>query len=303
MTSALILDSYGGPRVPYGALGDVVATAPGGGTVAILNAALLRDPVASKVATVTFNGLPYIASGANLGYYGPLRLSVTGEGRLFSGNAWALVNTTLPARTRVEQAWGTTPGTPAYVGGPFLTPVPGLQRTLAFSAPAATFQPFAGYLGGVTGTTAFTLQIDLYLPFARGEFTVGRLFIGGIVQLGPMLLSERDFGAVDYAPQSNTAAGYTARRARGVARTRALVLEPTAPNPTVSTDAATTIALPVLLDLIGANSHLVLAPGAVGATPRGDGPECLYGLLRGPVDVQARAADRQSARLQFIETF
>lgn len=300
MNAALILDSYGGPRVPYGSLSDAVFSTPGGGFVTVTNAATLRDPVASKVATVAWFSLPRVASGPNTGYHGPVRISVTGPTRMWSGNAWALVNTTLPAHTRVEQAWGATPGTPAAVGGPFLEPMRGIQRSLAFSLQA---QAAPGYLGGVLTATNSTLQLDFYLPFGRGEFTVGRLFIGAMVRLGAVLSSERNLGAVDYAPDGRAVSGATARRSRGVARTRDLILEPNTPNPTLATDGGTALGLPVFLDLVGTNSHVVLAAGAVNALPRGDGAECIHGLFRGQVELAGGRANRQSSRLRFVETF
>lgn len=301
MNNALILDCYGGPALAYGALGDVSFTAPSGGTVTVTNAANLRDPVASKVAVIDWALTTQVVGGANNGYFGPILMSVSGPARLWSGNSWALVNTTLPSRTRVEQSWGPIgPPTYAYAGGPFLEPVRGVQRCIAFSV---TSQPFSGYPFGNASTTTQALQVQFFMGHARGRMTIGRLFIGAMVQLGSSLSSERTLGAVDYAPRAATAAGATSRRLRNVARTRDLTLQPTGPLPAFSTDGGPAFALPVLLDLLGTNSHTVLAPGAIGASPRGDGPECMYGLFRGAVELASRPGDRQGAKLTFVETF
>jgi hypothetical protein len=299
MNSALILDCYGGPRLGYGSLGDAVFTAPSGGTVTVTNAANLRDPVAAKTATIAWAQLPRVAAGANAGYYGPVRIEVTGADRLWSGNAWALVNTTLPARCRIEQEFSTGPGAVDYVGGPFLEPVTGVQRCLAFSSQS---QAFAGYLGNITGTS-YTLTINIYLPFGSGRFALGRLFIGQMASLGSLLSAERSYGAIDYSPRSQTVAGNVARRLRGTARTRSMTLSPTFGSPNVPTDSGVALILPTFLDLVGTSSHVVLCAGAPGATPRGDGPECMHGLFRGAVELTSRPGNRQGAKLAFVETF
>lgn len=299
MNSALILDCYGGPRLGFGSLGDAVFSAPAGGTVTVTNAANLRDPVAAKVATIDWALLPRVVAGANTGYYGPLRIEITGVDRLWSGNAWALVNTTLPARTRIEQEFSTAPGALEHVGGPFLEPVAGIQRCLAFSSQS---QAFAGYLGNLTGTSR-TLTINIYLPFGSGRFTAGRLFVGAMVSLGSLLTAERSYSAIDYSPRAQTVAGNAARRLRGTARTRALTLSPTLGSPVVTTDAGVGLILPTFLDLVGTSSHVVLCAGAVAAVPRGDGPECMHGLFRGAVELTSRPGNRQASKLAFVETF
>jgi hypothetical protein len=107
---------------------------------------------------------------------------------------------------------------------------------------------------------------------------------------------------VDYAPEGTALSGTGARRSRGVARKRTITLEPDFPRPTVS-GFFTDFELPLLLDLIGVNSHVLVYGPTAADTALGDGPECIYGVLRPSLEVTARPADRQSTVLQFLETF
>lgn len=300
MRTLIFADSYGGAALLYGGLGDAVFTAPSGGTVTVANAANLRDPIAGRVATIAHASLPRVASGANIGLFGPVQIEVAGPDWAWSGTNAAFVNTTLPARARVERAFDSSASgyTYQHAGGPFLEPMPGVARNLVFKAHDNGGFTFVGYLGGNGGFTGtvMTMRLQIYLPFGTGSFTIGRLFIGAAYSLASAgLLSGRNDGAVDYTPRADAIRGSSARRLRATRRTRALNLAP----PATLTDA---LALPLILDYVGSNQHVLIAPGQSLDAPVGDAPATLYGLLKAPLTVQAAAADRQSAALQFIET-